>query len=178
MISFTFFKIVSLAFVTRFISNLDYIYQDYFIFDGNGTKAHLFRNGSTLNLVLLSDNIQRYIINDIMSNFTFQWEGYLVNGEAMQLFRSTGKLGKLHFHSYTFNSYDIEDSVRTIEKENKTNKAKQCCTNQTRNQINYWLVFGIVFVVGIMLKTDVIFIAGKNAVCTNKSTTALRETRL
>ena len=97
--------------------------QDYFLFVGNKTNAHLFRENTTLYLHLSSGYGEMFSIYNSsivnMENFQFSWNGFAVNGKKMNSQRSIGMMGRLEFENFTFispivNIFDLECTVETI----------------------------------------------------------------
>ena len=105
----------SLTFVLNFDVNKN-IYQDYFIFHGNDTSAHLFRENNTINLVLMSD--ENYVIyqSNVTNSFIFEWDGFIINDEKMKL--RTNQLmfdvNQLTFYNYTFISSFSSQDIKTL----------------------------------------------------------------
>ena len=120
--------------------------QHYFIFSGNDSSASLYRDNHTLFLVLHSESIfEKYIAYNVADKFTFTWNGYAINGSAMN--RSTKSTGKanLIFSEYTFIS-PIVGTLPYAEIEN----VYRC------RDFNYGLIALMIFGFGIVLKGDLI----------------------
>ena len=124
--------------------------QHYLIFTGPNTSAHLFRENSTLTLVLQSNfSFHRYQSLNITNPFTFTWEGFRVNGKAMNLIKSTKNIPNFQFNGYTFVSPYLEvlsdsDNVEYIVPES----IFQC------QDINYGIFLAIALAVGLIMRSD------------------------
>ena len=147
-INFVFNVVVSLSFVSRFNVTIDER-QDYFIFNGNGTTAHLSRSNRTISLVLISDdNYELYQTYNVTNNFTFKWNGFTIDEQKMNHVNSSGKIEQLQFDSYSFLSPYLE-----LEKE----ELEFCSCEQavfSSKEINYWVIALIMFGIGLGLKSD------------------------
>ena len=124
--------------------------QDYFVFNGPNTTAHLFRENSTLKLVFhLNSSFNWYQTSNLTNPFKFTWDGFRVNDKTMKLVKSSGNLTNFHFNGYTFISPYIEvlqdDSVEyyTVEE-----SIFQC------QDINYGIFVIIAFAVGLLMRSD------------------------
>ncbi len=122
--------------------------QDFFLFEGANQSAHLFRDGESLTLYLQqSDRYTIYKLQLKSSNFTFSWNGYVVNNQQMLLQDSTGNVNDVVFQDFTFSSPIIEllefdCSVEPVYK--------------LSNDINYGYIVLIFLGVGLLFKsTDV-----------------------
>ena len=93
------FALANLSFDIEFKIN-PFIRQDFLFFEGENSSAHLFRENDTVFLKLASYNIEFYKC-DITDKLEFTWEGYKVNGTAMQKFKSSGNVTALDFDAFT-----------------------------------------------------------------------------
>lgn len=75
--------IAELSFVVKYkISNEKY--EDFFLFKGNQSKAHLYRESNVLNLYLCcKGGINHYKYENVSSIFTFSWSDFTINGSKM-----------------------------------------------------------------------------------------------
>ena len=120
LIHFTMMSIFLTTFFSlTFVLNLDVnknIYQDYFIFHGNDTSAHLFRENNTINLVLMSDENYAIYQSNVTNSFIFEWDGFIINDEKMKL--RTNQLmfdvNQLTFYNYTFISSFSSQDIKTL----------------------------------------------------------------
>ena len=147
-VNFIFNIVVSLSFVARFNVTTDE-YQDYFIFNGNDTAAHLSRNKTTVSLVLLSgDDYQLYQTYNVTDNITFKWNGFTIDEQKMTCVNSSGRIDQIQFDSYSFLSPYLE-----LEKD----ELEFCSSEQTvfgSKDINYGLIALVMFGVGLSLRSD------------------------
>ena len=124
--------------------------QHYLFFSGLDTSTHLFRENSTLTLVLQSNySFYRYQSLNLTNPFTFTWEGFRVNDKAMKLIKSTGNIPNFQFNGYTFVSPYLEvltdsSSVEYIVEES----IFQC------QDINYGVFLAIALAVGLIMRSD------------------------
>ena len=123
--------------------------QDYFIFDGSDTSAHLFRENSTLTLVFQSNHtFQRYQTSNLTNPFTFAWDEFRVNDKKMKLIKSTGNLTNFQFNGYTFISPYIEifqdGTVEYVIQESMV----KC------RDINYGIFAVIALAIGLIMRSD------------------------
>ena len=130
------------SFIIEFAVNSDER-QDYFLFVGNITSAHLFRENTTLYLHLTRDHGKMFSLYNTTikkNGFQFSWNGFTVDGEEMVLQRSIGEMGQMEFEHFTFispivNIFDIECAVETIY--------------HNANIVNYWYFFLMMIAVAI-----------------------------
>ena len=81
--------IAELSFVVHFEVS-DGKYQDFFLFKGNQSKAHLYRENDVLNLFVHCKNgFSYYKRNNISSNFAFSWPGFIINDTKMNAVNQT-----------------------------------------------------------------------------------------
>ena len=148
-INFLYSMIVSLCFTVKFDVNND-SRQDYFIFHGNDTSAHLYRQNQTLKLFLKSNtSYSFYESSNITNQFVFEWIGYKINNNKMQAVRSEGDLNLLGLDSYTF----ISPTFNFVKEE--VISVSEGLWIQNRD-INYGFFVLIVLGVGLLLKFDII----------------------
>ena len=144
-LNFVFAAVVALNFVVKFEVSQDDT-QDYFIFSGNNSTAHLYRNTNKLNLYLKSDSTQQLLTYELSSSeFTFGWDQKTVNNQPMDFHSNDSVLTHFDFDAYTFLSPILEmQQLKCPEIE----PVFQC------GETNYKLITLIVFVIGIALKFD------------------------
>lgn len=127
--------------------------QDFLLFDGNGTKAHLSRSDTTISLFLASNSeFELYEIYNISKSFTFKWEGFMINQNKMTLVNFSKRIKEISFHSYLF--------INPIKIYN------EFCTDLTPTvsrifhceNINYGLLTVIILAIGLGLRSDPLFI--------------------
>ena len=107
-INFLYTVLTALCFTVKFDVD-DTTKQDYFIFGGPTTVAHLFREDDTLQLVFENDaSFIHYRITNITSPFTFVWTGFRVDDVPMEIVKSSGTIDNYIFNGFTFISPYLE----------------------------------------------------------------------
>ena len=148
-INFLYTVLTGLCFTVKFDFD-ENTKQHYLVFTGSETSAHLFRENSTLTLVLQTNvSFHRYQSLNLSNPFTFTWEGFRVNDETMKLIKSTGNISNFQFNGYTFLSPYLEvlqdsDNVEYIIEES----VFQC------QDINYGIFLAIALAVGLIMRSD------------------------
>ena len=144
-LNFVFATVVALNFIVDFEVSQDDT-QDYFIFSGNNSIAHLYRNTNKLNLYLKSDSSQQLWTYEVPSSeFTFGWDQKTVNNHPMHFHGNDSVLTHFDFDAYTFLSpISKMKQLKCPEFE----PVFQC------DETNYKLIILIVFAIGIALKFD------------------------
>ena len=123
--------------------------QDYFVFNGFNTTAHLFRENSTLMLELQSNSsISSYQTSKLTNPFQFTWEGFRVNDKAMKFVKSVGNITNIQFHGYTFISPYLEILQDTTVEYTIQDSMIGC------RDINYGIFVAITLAVGLIMKSD------------------------
>ena len=149
-INFVYNVVVSLSFVSRFNVTIDER-QDYFIFNGNDTAAHLSRSNKTVSLVLISgNNYELYQTHNVTNNFTFKWNGFTIDEQKMDHINSSGKIEQLEFDSYSFLSPYLELEKEELEFYSCEQAVFGC------KEINYWVIALIMFAIGLGLRSDTV----------------------
>ena len=149
-LSFIFSAMVSLSFLSKFDVNSD-AYQDYFIFNGNRTSAHLSRTNKTINLLLQSgNNFSLYQIYNTTNAFDFKWNGFMIDGKNANLVNHSGETEQLSFDSYTFLSPYLE-----LEKEVIIEECVEAELLYQYQDINYGMFALVVLGIGLILKLDI-----------------------
>ena len=124
--------------------------QDFFLFDGENSTAHLFRENQTLVLYLKQGgNYAIYKYPHIDEGFSFSWVDFKVNDEVMKLHESVGDITNMSFDGYTLISPVIIP--------------REICKTSTEHvykisQTNYIYILLIVLGGGILMKTDIVSI--------------------
>ena len=148
-INFLYTLLTGLCFTVKFDFN-ENSKQHYLVFTGPDTSAHLFRENSSLTLVLQSNfSFYRYQSLTLTNPFTFTWEGFRVNDKTMKLIKSTGNIPNFKFNGYTFVSPYLEvlqdsDNAEYIVSES----IFQC------QDINYGIFLAITLAVGLIMRSD------------------------
>lgn len=121
--------------------------QDYFVFHGDNSTAYLFRTDNVLQLSITTNyGFRHYETTEITTQFTFTWDGFKINGRAMQIIRSNGNISDLDFTGYTFLSPSIDIDQRL--ECNEEQPLRLLCS-----KTNYGLLALIVLGIGVLLKS-------------------------
>ena len=76
----------------------DEYYQDFFLFDGNNSRAHLYRQNNTLKLHLKQqNNFKIYKYSNLTNSFSFSWSNISVNGVKMYPLKSNYDIENWNF---------------------------------------------------------------------------------
>ena len=119
--------------------------QDFFLFEGTNQSANLFRDGEFLTLYLQqNEEYKIYKVQLKTSNFTFSWDGYMVDNRQMLLQDSTGNVNDMIFQDFTFISpiIDIVEFDCSVEPVYKLD-----------NNINYGYIVLIFLGIGALFKS-------------------------
>ena len=141
--------VASLSFTIDFYNSNEF-YQDFFLFNGANSSAHLYRENDTLILYLNQLNdFEIYNFYNIPYYFTFSWVNFTVNGIEMQCVKNSTKIKNINFTDYTFCSPIID--IYTSCKHEPVFK-----TFDKLNEINYGYIVLISLFVGIFIKSKFI----------------------
>ena len=122
--------------------------QDFFIFHGENSTAHLFRTDDIVKFVVTSNSgFRHYETTEITSQFKFTWDGFKINDRPMHVIKSNGNISDLDFNGYTFLSPSVYVNQRP-----ESNELKPLCDFFSKT--NYGLVALIVLGVGLFLRLD------------------------
>ena len=81
----------------------DEYYQDFFLFNGNNSKPHLFRQNTTLILYLNQmDDYNIYKFYNLTNSFSFVWPKLTVNNTTMYQYKSNINKNVWNFTDLTF----------------------------------------------------------------------------
>ena len=138
----------TLSFSLKFGNNME-MHQDYFIFEGDNTSAHMFRDTCTLYLYLRQGLEYSIYHLNVSDSFVFTWDGYLINGTNMKQ-NDIGDISELIFENFTFVSPLLEvDTNRDMTPELIKRK------NSSRD-IKYWHILLIVIGLCIFLELKIL----------------------
>ena len=129
----------SLNFTFKFLINSQTT-QDFFIFEGKDSSAHLHRENGTIRLYLQYMNNSELYIENIEDTLEFSWEGFKINGTEMKKIKSYGEID-LQFTTFTFIS-----PLLTAGPINET----AAVTLPSSSNINYGYIVGIVLLIAIV----------------------------
>ena len=145
-INFVFTTVVALNFVVKFEITPEH-FQDYFLFSGTDSIAHLYRENATTYLFLKHDSSQQLFTFDNASTpLTFAWDRKTINNKPMNVHSNQSLLNHFNFDAYTFLSPIME-----IQQLNYL-PSTECQCGET----NYELIALIMFAIGLGFKFDVI----------------------
>ena len=126
--------------------------QDFFIFNGENTTAHLFRENETLNLFLQTNSsFKLYQISNITTKFVFSWDEFMVDERQMEIVRSHGQLDELQFNGYTFLSPWLDVPYCQMVEDHQDLVYRE-------SEIKYGLIALIALAMGLLLKSDAVAI--------------------
>ena len=145
----TIFNFISaISFTIDFKVSHDY-YQDFFFFDGNNSKAHLYRQNNTLTLHLIQqNNFKIYQYSNLTGNFSFSWSNVTVNDVKMRLLKSNNDIETWNF-TFIPSAFQIND-VCSFE------PLLQNVSNGT--SFSYLYIIIIMIIVILMIKADIKFV--------------------
>ena len=136
--------VASLSFTVRY--NMDSnTKQDFFIFTAdNEGLAHLFRENTTINLYLRSNSsFELYQSSTLGKQFNFTGDGFKIDDKKMEMMKSNGQIGELHFNGYTFLSPHLGVMLEPVED-------PQLETIYQNSETNYGLMALIVLSIGML----------------------------
>ena len=97
-LNFLFAAVTALNFTVQFYS----VNDDYFIFSGDNSVAHLYGNGTKIYYFERNGAVSNQYHCDIDEpEFTFTWPN-LINGQLMKPYSDIHELGDINFDAYTF----------------------------------------------------------------------------
>ena len=147
-LNFVFTAVVALDFVVRFEVTVNNT-QDYFLFSGVDSTAHLYRENDTIRLFLrYKSNQQLFTLDEVFDGdtLTFDWDQKTVNSVPMNTQDHQSDMDRLEFDAYTFLSPIVE--VQQL-------KCPIMETVYQCNGTNYRLIALIIFAIGLGLKFDI-----------------------
>ena len=98
--NFLFGIVGNLNFIIEFAIN-EKEHQDFFLFEGVNSSAHLHRFNQTIYLQLSNGNETSLYQTDFENMLEYSWIGFKVNGTEMNKVKSNGDLS-LKFDTFTF----------------------------------------------------------------------------
>lgn len=121
--------------------------QDYLFFEGANQTAHLARVNKTVTLYLnVNQKLCVYKTNVSGDTFIFTWQGFLVDGEAMQQNYLNSETFDTHFEKFTFISPIIGSYYNEVDLE-------PVPVYNVKNSFNYWYIALIVFIFGVLFES-------------------------
>ena len=140
--NFLFGIVGSLNFIITFLLN-EKDRQDFFMFEGVDSTAHLHRYNHTIYLQLNNRTTTMLYKTDIKNMLEFSWPGFKVNGSEME------KVGSSEAFPLTFNTFTFLTPIVGFSCLNISNEEK-IVGFQTITNTNYGYIVGIVLIVAIV----------------------------
>ena len=140
--NFLFGIVGNLNFIIEFAIN-EKEHQDFFLFEGVNSSAHLHRFNQTIYLQLSNGNETSLYQTDFENMLEYSWIGFKVNGTEMNKVKSDGDLS-LEFDTLTFLSPLVNFSYFDDLNEEKI------LNSNNLSGINYGYIVGIVLIVAIV----------------------------
>lgn len=134
--------------------------QDFFIFDGLNSSAHLYRDNETIYLYLYNNNEFELYQTTILNKIQFSWVDFKVNGTAMKKVKSTKTTDMNDLEQFTFLSplldfqpYIVMDP--SLSNINQTVKENEIMHSLKLKEINYGYIAGIILIFAIALELKI-----------------------
>ncbi len=141
--------------------------QDFFIFDGENSTAHLFRENRTLILYIRqSENYTIYRYVNVSDKFAFTWDGYRVNKREMTEFESNGNIS--NNNNMTFIGYTILSPITFNHDDLACDYVAEKVYQPSK--MNYGYLILIVFVIAVLMKSDKIAVRIYKAIADSQKT--------
>ena len=129
--------------------------QDFFIFQGGNSTAHLYRNNETVSLYLRDDEGFELYQTNILNKLEFSWKGFQINGTDMKLIKSTGNTSMDYLNEFIFISpiIDIQPGIM-LEASNFNNNESESrfISPQNSKDVNYGYIAAIILIFAIALE--------------------------
>ena len=131
--------------------------QDFFIFQGGNSSAHLYRNNQTVFLYMRDDNGSQLFQVDILNKLEFSWGGFKINGTEMKMIKSTGSIDMDDLNEFTFLSPvinlqpDILMETRVLNTNETISESKFISSLNPKN-VNYGYIAAIILIFAIALE--------------------------
>ena len=151
------FQIIgSLNFQVRFSLN-SYNTQDFFIFQGEYSSAHLYRNNETLSLYLRDDSDFELYQTNILTELEFSWRGFKVNGTDMLKIKSTGSTDMDDLNEFTFLSPVLDLQADILMEDcsvnvNETITESEVMQSLNFRNVNYGYIAGVILIIVMALE--------------------------
>ena len=144
----------NLNFHVQFSLDSNYM-QDFFIFQGGNSTAHLYRNNETVSLYLRDDEGFELYQTNILSKLEFTWKGFQINGTDMKLIKSTGNTSMDYLNEFIFISpiIDLQPGIM-LEMSNFNNNESESrfISPQNSKDVNYGYIAAIILIFAIALE--------------------------
>lgn len=120
--------------------------QDYFIFEGLNSSAHLYRQNYTVYLYVRDFNNYETYQTDVIDRVEFSWIGFKINNTKMEE-RLNKAFSNVEFNSFTFISPIINATQMNIHEEGFTNLDPSFYSD-----VNYGYIVAIALTVAIIVE--------------------------
>ena len=144
----------NLNFNVQFSLDSNYM-QDFFIFQGGNSSAHLYRNNKTVFLYLHDDKGFQLYQTNILKELEFTWKGFQINGSGMKLIKSTGNTSMDYLNEFIFISpiIDLQPGIM-LEASNFNNNESESrfISPQNSKDVNYGYIAAIILIFAIALE--------------------------
>ena len=134
--------------------------QDFFIFQGGNSSAHLYGNNGTVSLYLRDNKGFQLYQSSILNKLEFSWRGFKVNGTAMEMVKSTGSTNMDDLNEFTFISPvldlkpDILMETCALNTDETISKGKYISSLSLKN-VNYGYIAAIILIFAIAMELKV-----------------------
>lgn len=151
-----FHVIGTLNFHVQFSLHSDYM-QDFFIFQGGNSSAHLYRNNGTVSLYMRDDKGFQLFQVDILNKLEFSWGGFKINGTEMKMIKSTGSIDMDDLNEFTFLSpvINLQPDIlmeTCILNTNETINESKIISSLNHKNVNYGYIAVIILIFAIALE--------------------------
>ena len=144
----------NLNFHVQFSLDSNYM-QDFFIFQGGNSTAHLYRNNETVSLYLRDDERFELYQTNILNKVEFSWKSFQINGTDMKLIKSTGNTSMHYLNEFIFISpiIDIQPGIMLEASNFNNNESKsKFISPQNSKDVNYGYIAAIILIFAIALE--------------------------
>ena len=144
----------NLNFHVQFSLDSNYM-QDFFIFQGGNSTAHLYRNNETVSLYLRDEKGFELYQTNILNKLEFSWRGFQINGTDMKLIKSTGNTSMDYLNEFTFISpiIDLQPGIISeVSNFNNNESESRFISPQNSKDVNYGYIAAIILIFAIALE--------------------------
>ena len=142
--------------------------QDFFIFQGENSSAHLYRENRTVSLYLREDKDFEVYQMHILNELKFSWREFKVNGIDMKKIKSTGVTNMEGLNGFMFLSPVVDlqaDALMNLCSHNVSETITEGEVMQSLNfkNVNYGYIAGaiLIIVMALELKIKILLIIEK-----------------
>ena len=144
----------NLNFNVQFSLDSNYM-QDFFIFQGGNSSAHLYRNNETVSLNLRDDEGFELYETNILNKLEFTWKGFQINGTDMKLIKSTGNTRMDYLNEFIFISPVIDHQpgiMLEMSNFNNNESESRFISPPNSKDVNYGYIAAIILIFAIALE--------------------------